>query len=116
MSNITPQWLLELGGIHGLATAGGEYWDFPIASRYSKCGETYLRIHEPCSDGEWATDLFDAEGHAVGIVNWPTSRQQLLQLLDALGCVTRLSLLPQVDLERGIFANAELENPRESCR
>ena len=113
MSHITHQWLLELGGIHGLAPAGVEYWDFPITSRYSNFAETYLRVHEPISDDEWSTDLFDTEGHAVGVVNWPTTRQQLIKLLDALGCVTRRSMLPQVDFEPEIFTNAESDARRQ---
>ena len=92
MSQITQQWLLELGGVQGLATAGGEYWDFPIVSRHSKRNETYLRVHEPFSDDGWVTDLFDQNDQSIGIVNWPTTRQQLLKLMDALGCATNHSV------------------------
>lgn len=99
MSHITQQWLTDLGGIQGIASAGGEYWDFPIASKYCECGETYLRVHEPLGDDEWATDLFDNEGNAVGIVNWPKKKQQLIQLLDALGCVTNFSLRPELGID-----------------
>ena len=114
MSRITQQWLLDLGGIHGIAIAGGKYWDFPIVSKHCKYGETYLRVHESVNDGEWATDLFDRNGHSIGIVNWPTTRRNLLKLMDALGCVTNRSVR-QVLIEDAIFADGTLENSRPWC-
>lgn len=86
MSRITPQWLDDLGGRWGVASAGGKYWDFPIISQNCQSYATFLRVHESVNDEEWATDLFDLTGQSIGILNWPTTRGKLLKLLDALGC------------------------------
>ena len=101
MPRITQKWLSELGGVQGVSSSSTEFWDFPIASKYCQRGETYLRVHEPDGDEEWATDLFDVSGQSVGIVNWPKTRPQLLKLLDALGCITTLGV---IDCERKTLA------------
>ena len=93
MSLITKLWLSDMGGIVGVSPSSAEFWDFPIVGKYCNGVETYLRVHEPNGDNEWATDLFDQNGQSVGIVNWPKSRQQMLNVLDALGCArTRESI------------------------
>lgn len=56
-------------------------------------GDTFLRVHDPDSSGAWGTDLFSRDdGQGVGIMNWPTTLEHLLKLMDILGCVRKCSL------------------------
>jgi len=71
---------------------GSEFWDIPIVTEFSK-GDTFLRVHDPDSSGAWGTDLFSRDdGQGVGIMNWPTTLEHLLKLMDILGCVRKCSL------------------------
>lgn len=88
---IDANWLASIGGLEQTVpsqpTQGRlTYWDFPIVTEHSQ--STFLRIHEPDSDGEWAVDLFDRDGNGVGIVNWPRTREQFRQLAIALGVIS----------------------------
>lgn len=86
MTLITRDWIIEIAGQPKCSKIGTEYWDLLISTKHSQ-NETLLRVHDPCSDGYWPTDLFSIpEGHGVGIGNWPRSQEQLIDLMRALGC------------------------------
>jgi hypothetical protein len=83
---ITRDWIIEIAGQPKHSESGTEYWDLPIITEHSQI-ETLLRVHDPCSDGYWPTDLFSIpEGHGVGIGNWPRTQVQLIDLMRVLGC------------------------------
>lgn len=86
MAQITRDWMIEIAGQPIRSEIGTEFWDFPITTENSQ-NDSFLRVHDPCSDGYWPTDLFSIpEAHGVGIANWPRTQQQLIDLMRVLGC------------------------------
>ena len=82
---ITSEWLSAIGGIDSRSMMGFVFWDFPIVANENS--DTFLRIHEADSDGEWACDLCSTlrARDGIGIVNWPRSQEQFLKLCEVLG-------------------------------
>lgn len=82
---ITHEWLSEIGGVDSRSMMGFVYWDFAIVVNDNT--DTFLRIHEADSDGEWACDLCSTlrARDGIGIVNWPRSKEQFIKLCDVLG-------------------------------
>lgn len=92
MTLITREWMCLIAGEPKKTDVGSEFWDLPIVTEHSQ-GDTFLRVHDPVSDRSWPTDLFsECDKNGVGIVNWPTTQEQLSDLMRVLGCVRKCSL------------------------
>ena len=101
MTLITKDWMCLVAGSPKRNSVGTEFWDLSIVTEHSQ-GDTFLRVHDPASDGSWPTDLFSkCDQHGVGIVNWPTTQEQLSDLMRVLGCVRKCSLC------QGIYEDGE---------
>lgn len=81
-ATIDLEWIRSLGGNESLSVLDLPYWDFRIVTEHSN--STFLRVHSPDSDGEWMTDLFSDDGSGVGLVKWPKTRGELLDLFAVL--------------------------------
>lgn len=65
---------------------GSKFWDFPVVD--VEDATTWVRVHEPSSDGSHPCDLFSGYEEVpvgVGIENFPSNLREIKTLLQVLG-------------------------------